>query len=130
MIRNKRIIFTVISISQSKFNIMFGWFCQCRFICIKDFSAQKITSFKLNLFYFFIYCCQLVSNHVNSDHVPSFSCHDVWNVRQTTSGVYAITVTTSVFLLHRFFQYIDFPYLLTLSIPDEHNFRKELCILH
>jgi hypothetical protein len=29
----------------------------------------------------------VVSNHVNSDHVPSFSCLDVWNVRQTTSGV-------------------------------------------
>ena len=27
------------------------------FICIKDFSAQTITSLKLNLFYFFIYCC-------------------------------------------------------------------------
>jgi hypothetical protein len=41
----------------------------------------------------------VVSNHVNSDHVPSFSCHDVsWsNVRQTTSGVYAITVTTSTY---------------------------------
>jgi hypothetical protein len=29
----------------------------------------------------------VVSNHVNSDHVPSFSCHDVWNARQTTSGL-------------------------------------------
>jgi hypothetical protein len=38
-----------------------------------------------------------VSNHVNSDHVTSFSCIDVWNVRQTTSGVYAITVTTSAY---------------------------------
>ena len=36
----------------------------------------------------------VVSNHVNSDHVPSFSCLDVWNARQTTSGDYAITVTT------------------------------------
>ena len=32
----------------------------------------------------------VVSNHVNSYHVPSFSCHDVSNVRQTTSGAYAI----------------------------------------
>jgi hypothetical protein len=39
----------------------------------------------------------VVSNHVNSDHVPSFSCLDVWNVRQTTSGVYAITVITSTY---------------------------------
>ena len=28
------------------------------FICIKDFNAQTITSLKLNLFYFYIYCCQ------------------------------------------------------------------------
>jgi hypothetical protein len=28
------------------------------FICIKDFNVQTITSLKLNLFYFFIYCCQ------------------------------------------------------------------------
>jgi hypothetical protein len=28
------------------------------FICIKDFNALTITSLKLNLFYFFIYCCQ------------------------------------------------------------------------
>ena len=28
------------------------------FICIKDFNAQAITSLKLNLFSFFIYCCQ------------------------------------------------------------------------
>ena len=27
-------------------------------ICIKDFNAQTITSLKLNLFSFFIYCCQ------------------------------------------------------------------------
>ena len=39
----------------------------------------------------------VVSNHVNSDHVPSFSCLDVWITWQTTSGVYVITVTTSAF---------------------------------
>ena len=39
----------------------------------------------------------VVSNHVNSNHVPSFSCLDVWTNRQATSGVYAITVTTSVY---------------------------------
>ena len=37
----------------------------------------------------------IVSNHVNFDHVPSFSCHDVWNVRQTTSSVYTITTNHS-----------------------------------
>ena len=39
----------------------------------------------------------VVSNHVNSDHVLSFSCLDIWGVWQTTSGVYAISVTTSAF---------------------------------
>ena len=39
----------------------------------------------------------VVYDHVNSDHVPSFSCLDVWTTRQTTSGVYAITVTTSAY---------------------------------
>ena len=40
----------------------------------------------------------VVSNHVNSDHVPSFSCLDFWTNRQATSGVYAsITVTTSAY---------------------------------
>ena len=40
----------------------------------------------------------VVSNHVNSDHVrPSFSCLDVWTPWQTTSGVYAITVTMSAY---------------------------------
>jgi ABC-type amino acid transport system permease subunit len=39
----------------------------------------------------------VVLNHVNSDHVLSFSCLDIWKVRQTTSGVYAITVTTSAY---------------------------------
>ena len=33
----------------------------------------------------------VVSNHVNSDHVLSFSCLDVCKARQTASGVYAIT---------------------------------------
>jgi hypothetical protein len=28
------------------------------FISIKDFNAQTITSLTVNLFYFFIYCCQ------------------------------------------------------------------------
>jgi hypothetical protein len=39
----------------------------------------------------------VISNHVNSVHVPSVSYHDVWNVRKTTSGVYAITETTSTY---------------------------------
>jgi hypothetical protein len=39
----------------------------------------------------------VVSNHVNSDHIPSFSCLDVWTPWQTTSGVYAITVTMSAY---------------------------------
>jgi hypothetical protein len=42
----------------------------------------------------------VVSNHVNSDHVPSFSCLDVWTNRQATSGVYAITTHTIDTLQH------------------------------
>jgi hypothetical protein len=52
------------------------------FICIKDFNAETNTPLKLNLF---------------SDHVPSISCLDVGTNRQATSGVYAITVTTSAY---------------------------------
>ena len=37
----------------------------------------------------------VVSNHVNSEHVPSFSSLDVWSAWHTTSGVYASIVTTS-----------------------------------
>jgi hypothetical protein len=43
------------------------------------------------------HCNTVVSNHVNSDHVPSFSCLDVWTPWQTTSDVYAIIVTTSAY---------------------------------
>jgi hypothetical protein len=39
----------------------------------------------------------VVWNRVNSDHVPSVSCLDFWNVRQTTYGAYAITVITSAY---------------------------------
>jgi hypothetical protein len=43
----------------------------------------------------------VVSNHVNSDHVPSFFfCLDLWNVRQTTSGVYAISITVTTSTYH------------------------------
>jgi hypothetical protein len=44
---------------------------------------------------------KIVSNHVNSDHVPSFSCLDLWSAWQATSGVYAIIVTTSAFHCRR-----------------------------
>jgi hypothetical protein len=43
------------------------------FICIKNLNAETITS------------------------VSSFSCLDVWNDCHMTSGVYAITVTTSAY---------------------------------
>ena len=50
--------------------------------------SQKTQFFNVNT---------VVSNHVNTDHVPPISCYDVWNVRQTTPGVYAITLTTSTY---------------------------------
>jgi hypothetical protein len=40
------------------------------FICIKDFNAQTITSLKLNLLYFFIYCCQ--------HHEKKTTCLDIF----------------------------------------------------
>ena len=44
-------------------------------------------------------CNMLVSNHVNSDHIPFILCLDVYNVRQTTSDGYVIAVTTSTYQL-------------------------------
>jgi len=40
------------------------------FIYIKDFNAQTITSLILNLFYFFIYCCQ--------PHERKMTCLDIF----------------------------------------------------
>jgi hypothetical protein len=66
---------------------------------MKGIKKKKITP----LFCFHGNCGKIcptnmvVSNHVNSDHVPSFSCLDVWTNRQVTSGVYAMTVTTSAY---------------------------------
>ena len=45
------------------------------FICFKDFNAQTITSLKLNLFYFFIYCCQ--------NHERKTTCLEISVIRQT-----------------------------------------------
>jgi hypothetical protein len=48
------------------------------FICIKDFNAQTITSLKLNLFYFFIYCCQ--------HHERKTTCLDIFLLSNRQSG--------------------------------------------
>ena len=58
------------------------------------FGPKKITKFQIQY-------NTVVSNQVYSDHVLSFSCLDVWNVRLMISGVYAITVTTSTYYSRR-----------------------------
>jgi hypothetical protein len=58
----------------------------------------------------------IFSNHVNSDHAPSFSCLDVWTNRQATSGVYAITVTTSAYHSRRYFAEIKYVLLYSWRV--------------
>ena len=48
------------------------------FICIKDFNAQIITSLKLNLFYFFIYCCR--------HHERKTTCFDIFLLSDKQRG--------------------------------------------
>ena len=58
------------------------------FICIKNFNAQTITSFKLNLFYFFIYSCQ--------HHERKTTCLDIFLLSDRQWG------TEHQYLLGRF----------------------------
>ena len=58
------------------------------FICIKNFNAQTITSFKLNLFYFFIYCWQ--------HHERKTTCLDIFLLSDRQWG------TEHQYLLGRF----------------------------
>ena len=58
------------------------------FICIKVFNAQTITSVKLNLFYFFIYCCQ--------HHERETTCLDIFLLSDRQWG------TDHQYLLSRF----------------------------
>jgi len=58
------------------------------FICIKDFNVQTITSLKLNLFYFFIYCCQY--------HERKTTCLDIFLLSDRQWG------TEHQYLLSRF----------------------------
>jgi hypothetical protein len=47
------------------------------FICIEDFNAQTITSLKLNLFSFFIYCCQQHERKTITFHQN----HVIWQMK-------------------------------------------------
>ena len=58
-----------------------------------------------------LYFNKVVSNHVNSDHVPSFSCLDVWTNRKATSGDYAQKSLTR--LTHSFARFCIFFFYLT-----------------
>jgi hypothetical protein len=61
----------------------------------------KLLKLNISVFTFcFVLARFLLHSEVESCQFPPcsvFSCLDVWNVRQTTSGVYAITVTTSTY---------------------------------
>jgi hypothetical protein len=69
--------------------------CRCKVIQLKEFFTISVKDrYQLNYF-----ICnqrlQCTDNCILKIKFVLFLCCDVWNVRQTTSGVYAITVTTS-----------------------------------
>ena len=103
---NPSCIILFLSISFKQQSINFKFLVSVFFILCPTCHCKMI----LNDYYFtwcgghFLYkgiqMCRwntVASNHANSDHVPSFSCLNVWNVRQVTSDVYDITVTTSTY---------------------------------
>ena len=79
--------------------------------CTKDFNAQTITSLKLNLFYFFIYCCQ--------PHERETTCLDIflisdrqWDIEQQ----YLLSRFLGVSILQLLLSYSIYDYdMLTLS---------------
>ena len=75
-------------------------------ICIKDFNAQTITctSLKLNLFYFFIYCCQ--------HHKGKTTCLDIFLLSDRQWG------TEHQYLLSRFLPVSILQLLIIYSIYD------------
>jgi hypothetical protein len=80
------------------------------FICIKDFNAQTITSLKLNLFYFFIYCCQY--------HEMKTNCLDIFLISERQWGIehqYLLSRFLSVSILKLLIIYHIYDYMLTLS---------------
>ena len=92
--------------------MFYGFFCYCFFALFFFWWNANIHSTNdivvlinktktINRIYLWGRHITVVSNHVNSDHVPFFSCLDVWANRQATSGVYAITVTTSAYHCRR-----------------------------
>ena len=69
------------------------------FICIKDFNAQTITSLKLNLFYFFIYC-SAVSIMKGKRPVFIYFCY------QTDSEVANASIYSPIFLASPYYNYL------------------------
>jgi branched-subunit amino acid transport protein AzlD len=81
------------------------------FICIKDFNAQTITSLKLNLFYYFIYCCQ--------HHERKMTCLDMFLLLDRQWGTeyqYLLSrfLDVSILQLLIFYRIYDYD-MLTLS---------------
>jgi hypothetical protein len=74
-------------------------------ICIKDFNAQIITSLRLNLFSFFINCCDCTYQN----HKRKTICLDIFLLSVRQWG------TKHQYLLSRFLQHLRLSDMLTLS---------------
>ena len=80
------------------------------FICIKDFNAQTITSLKIKLFYFFIYCCQ--------HHDRKTTCLDIFLLSHWQWGTehqYLLSRFLGIFILQLLIIYRIYNYMLMLS---------------
>ena len=83
-------------------------------ICIKDFNAQTITSLKLNLFYFFIYICQL--------HERKTTCLDIFLLSDRQLG------TEHQHLLSRFLGVTILQLLIIYRIYDYDMLTLSQCL--
>ena len=82
------------------------------FICIKDFNAQTITSLTLNLFYFFIYCCQ---HHERKTLVLKYFCYQTDSDQVLNTSIFS-TFFLGVSILQLLIIYRIYDYdMLTLS---------------
>ena len=65
--------------------------CYAKYVLFQSYSNQLGIGLSVILLHFKFHGVNtVVSNHINSDHVPTFSCLDVWTNRQATSGVYGM----------------------------------------
>ena len=85
------------------------------FICINDFNAQTITSLKLNLFYFLLYCCQNLERKITC--LGFFFCYqtdsEVPNTSITRPVSWHLHITITYNLPHLRLWYIDVVTVIT-----------------